>query len=344
MDYSAIFNAVFRLFFIGDDSMIDPIFKLGGFKSLSTLQVIGVDTFSFAPGPILFFMSTIGFSICILNLFIAVHSEAYDAAQENAEVQFLKERATLCLQCLLRPYVHIEWLNFGQSRLQCSLGIFFASVLIWVALLEARQLSVLLPSVLLVSGVLAADMVLLQRPWRDHSGCAERPCRLCRDGQPRHNYLWYVHRTDFSEETVLTEAHAQSASGFRGRLFSLKSESNSRAKEVLDDIRSLKLYFQEVGLGLHRVSERLAREVALVRLRLEDSRGSYSRDTWLSGTLERVRSRQPTAFTSNSYDHFQVSQSKRTISAAETPTERALLHDAEAVAQPAALYSPFLRL
>ena len=42
---------------------------------------------------VLFTVAVIAFCICLLNLFIAVHGEAYDKAQETAHISFLQATA-----------------------------------------------------------------------------------------------------------------------------------------------------------------------------------------------------------------------------------------------------------
>jgi len=106
------------------------------------------------------------FCICLLNLFIAVHGEAYDKAQETAAVSFQQERAAICLHCLLMP----TWPPRGWDRLYFSrnksiaLLLYVVTIAGWYVLLWG-DVPPWIASLVLLLGCLFADSMLSQLPW-----------------------------------------------------------------------------------------------------------------------------------------------------------------------------------
>eukprot|EP00929_Paragymnodinium_shiwhaense_P047261 TRINITY_DN23969_c0_g1_i3.p1 TRINITY_DN23969_c0_g1~~TRINITY_DN23969_c0_g1_i3.p1 ORF type:complete len:1496 (-),score=327.42 TRINITY_DN23969_c0_g1_i3:91-4578(-) len=170
----------FRMLFMGDGDGIDTVLSLGESGSAGSL-----------PAQVFFALASALFCICMLNLFIAVLGEAYDLAREQSEANLLRERAAICLQCLLQP----AWLPFGgRCRFGCR-PLHMAMVILcfgfagYAAILELSHFAssgAVAASIYLLVCVCFADAWLLQRPWS-------------RDDSPK--YLWICSRlAEFHDE------------------------------------------------------------------------------------------------------------------------------------------------
>lgn len=171
---------------------------------------------------VLFSLAVIAFCICLLNLFIAVHSEAYDKAQETAHISFLQERAAICLNCLLMP----SWPPAGCCKVQhprrVCCCIYVLSLIAWAVLISYRQLHPWVASFTLLGGSLLADSVLLQLPWSKE------------DSQKY--YFWICHRDDFDEKF----SACPEDSDLPGRLSSVRQNAVTQNARVTDHLRNLK--------------------------------------------------------------------------------------------------------
>jgi len=155
-------------------------------------------TASFLPHRLLFLLTVVVFCMCVLNLFIAVQEQAYDLAQESAFVEFIRERAGVCLKALVQLNLPRAWLALRYPCL--TAGVVLATGLTGAVVLVITTGWVWPSALLGLLAVLLGDLVLLQRPWQNHSGCHRWPCRECRGGQaPSQNFLWICHRADFDE-------------------------------------------------------------------------------------------------------------------------------------------------
>lgn len=139
---------------------------------------------------ILWFIAVIAFCICLLNLFIAVHGEAYGKAQETAHISFLQERAAICLHCLLMPC----WLPTGlQSQSSCpktsAVFIYALTFAAWGVLVWFTPLHPWVAAGVLLVGSLVADLVLLQLPWRKQDS--------------EKLFFWICHRDDYDDSSSL---------------------------------------------------------------------------------------------------------------------------------------------
>merc|ERR1711967_163359 len=85
------------------------------------------------------------FGVVLLNLFIAVMGETYDLAQERAEATFYKERASVCLHCMLRPRFAFAW----KSLLVGLLGIAVTAALTAWFVVGAAVWYTVIPSIFL---------------------------------------------------------------------------------------------------------------------------------------------------------------------------------------------------
>lgn len=134
-------------------------------------------------------LAIIGFCICILNLFIAAHGNAYDHAQDMARTSFLQERASICLQCFIMP----AWPPPGvrlrvPSKFTAGLVLVCMAVPAWVLLLWQGFIDPIIPSAVLLYFLLLYDAILVQVPWNKSSG--------------EHHYLWICHRDEPGLEAV----------------------------------------------------------------------------------------------------------------------------------------------
>lgn len=195
-------------------------------------------------GIIFFVISTMGFGICLLNLFIAVHGESYDQAQETAEVDFVQTRAKLCASVFVQPYIPKEKWDFGSRRVLNAVLIRFIGFVVWFALMliPAFETATLVPSLVLFVVQVLSDMALCQRPWWNHDRCARQPCARCKSNhnQVAENHLWMCHRRDNIEADILledSEASIQSAN--RGRFGNLKFDTASKMRKITTDISAL---------------------------------------------------------------------------------------------------------
>ncbi|CAK9116685.1 unnamed protein product [Durusdinium trenchii] len=184
-----------------------------------------------------FSVAVIAFCICLLNLFIAVHGEAYDKAQETAQVSFLQERAAICLNCLLMPKwpppgwprLPCCWKILNQRRLCC--GIYALSFGAWGLLIWMRELHPWIASFTLLAGSLLADAVLLQLPWHK------------KDSQKY--YFWVCHRDGYDEGS-----NCATESELPGRLSSVKHHAILQTRRVSEHLCHLKHRVDQRNQGL----------------------------------------------------------------------------------------------
>lgn len=199
-----------KLLLLGDGDGIDATLALGGRPEAGTTV-----TFAFL------IVATVIFCVCVLNLFIAVHGEAYDQAQEKARTSFLQERAAICLQCLLRP----SWppACFPSWRQHHRLAKYFVLVVValaaWAALLREPEVHVMLPTSLLLTVYLFGDSLMVQPPWDKTKADS--------------NYLWICHRKNLRESRLLTAAQEN---GITGRLEQQKLEQTALYKKLSQDV------------------------------------------------------------------------------------------------------------
>jgi len=217
-----------RLLFMGDGDGIDFVLQLGGGDSDGNY-----------PTRVAFFISVFLFCVCILNLFIAVHSEAYDAAQQEADVRFIQQRADICFSCFLRPHWPPKkmptWLRGYCTRRFDQPGraywvIIGMGVCLWYVLMTAfRSLHPAVPSTLLLGAMILADTVDLQRPWDCEKGSEHS--------------LWICHRADFDPGVVVRDDSDQNQ-----RLDALQNHSSRHFKRIDKTIAALETKLHEVSV------------------------------------------------------------------------------------------------
>lgn len=217
-----------RLLFMGDGDGIDFVLQLEGDGPDGNL-----------PTRVAFFISVFLFCVCILNLFIAVHSEAYDAAQQEADVRFIQTRADICFSCFLRPHWPPKkiptWLRGYLTRRFDNQGraywvIFGTGACLWCVLMAAfGSLHSAVPSAVLLGAIILADMVDLQRPWDCERGVEHS--------------LWICHRADFDPGAVV-----QGDSDQNQKLDALQSHSARHFRRVDETIARLEEKLDEASV------------------------------------------------------------------------------------------------
>jgi len=177
------------------------------------------------------------FCICILNLFIAVHGEAYDTVQEVAHISFLQERAAISLQCLLMP----KWPPAGwgsdfyfSNPVRVAVGVYVLSFALWIILLLPDELHASVASAALLLGAFLAECILAQLPWEKEKA--------------HHHFLWVCHRKDYEEEEHIEESAAGEGGG--GRLGSVKSNARILHNKMEKNLAKLMGDFDRKSRGL----------------------------------------------------------------------------------------------
>jgi len=261
-DKVSVMLGTFRLLFIGDGDGIDTVLGLGG-----------VGPSGDALTRVFLFLAVTVFCICILNLFIAVHGEAYDAAQERSKATFLQERASVCLQCLLRPHLPAEmrcWrfaVDVGHPARTVFI-ILALSSLVWAALIQDDFVHPALPSLVLFVAVLVGDAIHLQRPWRlNHMISTHAPGKLDL------NLLWICHRADF-DEGKYWPVDANDDLREEGRLTTLKKDNMLRSRRLGEQITEVE---QSVNVRLQMLERSLDDRTESLRADLSGLGERFSR-------------------------------------------------------------------
>mmetsp|Transcript_96367 Transcript_96367/g.249210 ORF Transcript_96367/g.249210 Transcript_96367/m.249210 type:complete len:1070 (+) Transcript_96367:29-3238(+) len=147
------FLNAFRLLFLGDGDGIDFVLALGSTDGTGN---DGTETWLSAA---CLYGSAVIFCICVLNLFIAVHSEAYNSVVAKVEEHFYASRASVCLERMLQPRISYCIID---RPITVYLVIAITGVAVWSLLVAVKQpvaVAVLLATALL------GDLVLRNRLW-----------------------------------------------------------------------------------------------------------------------------------------------------------------------------------
>mmetsp|Transcript_33647 Transcript_33647/g.105408 ORF Transcript_33647/g.105408 Transcript_33647/m.105408 type:complete len:600 (-) Transcript_33647:31-1830(-) len=163
-NWEAVVIDTFRLLFLGDGNGINRVLTLGSYSSMAEISVAFI----------FLVVAVMVFCISLLNLFIAVHGEAYAEANRNAMALHLQERAALCLHCMMQP----QWPPpdpisrrlgvLGRRFRQPLLAYLFLSLVTvpaWLGLLYIRDLHPAVTSLFALAAVLLGNCFLVQRPW-----------------------------------------------------------------------------------------------------------------------------------------------------------------------------------
>lgn len=223
MENIEVLLASVRLLLLGDGDGIDAVLSLyDGQKEGSAVTVVFLA------------VAVLVFCICILNLFIAVHGEAYEEAQEKSFTSFLQQRVGVCLHAVLMP----SWPPPRCPRLQnpklFSLIVYLVSLSVWAVLLFQTNIHPVFASVVLALGCLVAEALMMQLPWDKR--------------EDNKHFLWVCHRSDYDEnEFCPTESFAQTLDG---RLGHLRKISQSMHRKLGNNVSELKKQFEDQSDGL----------------------------------------------------------------------------------------------
>jgi len=146
---------VFKLLLVGDGDGINYVLSLGGRP----------DNGALATRALLYF-GVIIFCVCILNLFIAVHGNAYDVEKSRVVESFYCNRAWVCLVGMLQPRCRC---SLPMPSLLCYLLMQCVGIPVWAGLLYSPIHPTFGSAWLLVSLSLG-DAVLRKRPWNEQKG------------------------------------------------------------------------------------------------------------------------------------------------------------------------------
>jgi len=272
--FSILVNSV-RFLLLGDGDGVSMVLGLGGEENPDGNLV----TFCF------FVVATMTFCICILNLFIAVHGEAYDAAQEKAFTGFLQERASICLQAFQRPYWPPRFLRSKKKKRKPAVGRMpdehttikrghskgdrneeapdpETTAAQFPKKIPNRQLVIFLMAVVVVP-IWAALVVHTEAhpAWPAlfflvfvilaDMILLQRPWEDGEDGNDW-NYLWFSFRVDYDESRDWPSAAKQPRGGkIDGRLTALKTDNSVRFRQMKGEISGLDRRIHEHVGGLN---------------------------------------------------------------------------------------------
>lgn len=263
MEQIEVLLASVRLLLLGDGDGIDSVLALyDGSKDGSAV------TFVFLT------VSVLVFCICILNLFIAVHGEAYEEAQEKSFTSFLQQRAGVCLHAFLMP----RWPPPRCPRLQnpklFSLAVCLVTLIGWAVLLFLTSFHPVFAAAVLALGFLVAEALLMQLPWDNE--------------EDNKHFLWICHRSDYDENQFCpTESVAETLDG---RLGHLRKISQSTYRKLGNDVQELKKHFEEQSDGLEAsvtgIEHKLISLEGLVtaaKAKLQNTKSSSTETGWQAG-------------------------------------------------------------
>ncbi|CAE8585123.1 unnamed protein product, partial [Polarella glacialis] len=248
MDHFSVVLGSLRLLLLGDGDGID--------------MVLGLDGAPQEGSPVTFVFLVIAvvvFCICVLNLFIAVHGEAYEKAHEKAHISFVQERATICLQCLLRPSWPPACFKYKFPYRKGAYLVLMVLVLpCWVMMLRVPALHPGLPSALLFVALAFGDSILVQKKWD----------KECEDQY----YLWICHRADYDASSIwpADDGPEADSSELDGRHAGIKRDNFLRFERMAAEIEQMRRYVVDKTQGLDSGMEAVEKRVA----RVENALGS----------------------------------------------------------------------
>lgn len=172
-----------KLLLLGDGDGIDVALAVGGAPEEGTPM-----TFVFL------LTAVVVFCVCVLNLFIAVHGEAYNRAQDKAYTSFLQERAGICLHCLLRPSWPPVCFPFRvPRRIVAYLMLELVAIGAWAYMLQEPSIHYLIPTGLLCGSAMLGDSILVQRPWDKRKG--------------EQYYLWMCYKESLDKSMHMSDSN-----------------------------------------------------------------------------------------------------------------------------------------
>jgi len=164
-----------RTLFLSDGIGIEAILRLGlGTESRDTASESGLEVVLF--NQLLLLVISFTFCVCVLNLFIAVHSKAYHDAIRDWPTLYEKERAHMCELAVLLPY----WKGRPMPRTVCiPVGLSFTILCLGCLLIDS-EVTQWMAGLLSTVGQGLISCILMQRPWN-----LENP-----QFDPSEGYLW----------------------------------------------------------------------------------------------------------------------------------------------------------
>mmetsp|Transcript_39588 Transcript_39588/g.93271 ORF Transcript_39588/g.93271 Transcript_39588/m.93271 type:complete len:1256 (-) Transcript_39588:146-3913(-) len=158
-DTTRILLQAFRMLFAGDGDGINFLLSITGHgEDGSYLTQLFV------------YIAYTTFGIFTLNLFIAVHGAAFNAAQESSMLIFYQHRASICLGGMMQPSGFRNYFPGWEyhDMLVAYVPLVFAAPLVWVFLLSTFWFHPIVPSAVLACILRIGDRMLLSRPCRRH--------------------------------------------------------------------------------------------------------------------------------------------------------------------------------
>eukprot|EP00930_Biecheleria_cincta_P073897 TRINITY_DN61159_c0_g1_i1.p1 TRINITY_DN61159_c0_g1~~TRINITY_DN61159_c0_g1_i1.p1 ORF type:complete len:944 (-),score=101.73 TRINITY_DN61159_c0_g1_i1:272-3103(-) len=188
--WETIVSTLNLLFMVGDDG-INYTLALGGRANEGDYMTA-------------FFLMTavVMFCISLLNLFIAVHGQAYSEAHAQATSLFLQERASICLHGMMQPHVsaseHLKCCCRDARNWRVRAGWTMLAVVsfgLWIALIQVNDCHPTIPMVFLGIASETVSALLLQRPWLDEEERSK-------------SFLWWCRPTRIAPGTHDDQLHA----------------------------------------------------------------------------------------------------------------------------------------
>lgn len=224
--HKSVVMGALKLLLLGDGDGIDATLSLGGAQDEDILTALFV------------FVAMVVFCVCVLNLFIAVHGEAYDSAQEKAFTSFLQERAGICLHCLLRPSWPPRCLKWRvPHRIRTYVFLQLASIAAWLLLLREETINVLIPTALLWGSAMLGHAILVQRPWIK--------------SKEAEYYLWMCYKESFDQANLIA-ADRDATDSMDGKISRLKRDNKNLFKQVTTEINSISRHISEQNQVLNQ--------------------------------------------------------------------------------------------
>jgi len=275
----------FRAMLAGDGDGIDELILLGGGSVKLAVKLLTVG-------------ALFVFGVSVLNLFIAVQTEAYDIAQDHGKAVFYKEQMKICLQVWLR--IHWKWRPITRP--------WAVVVMITVATLSVSLGLLCLPhggpgkhkwvpavvSLLLLIGMLAVDCIFLQRPWEyiDDENDDEEEIR-------RPNYLWFCCTQDSLQAIARYHAEQADLQQFSGRMSMLRMESERRDhviraqlsgvhQQSQDNFDHLRLCLEQRCGHIDRHLQKVEDRLALLEKRSDEASAVNSRLDRMEVMMTRI--------------------------------------------------------